>query len=115
MTQTVPQEVPPSARLMSLLFGFMTSQAISVAARLGVADLLKDGPKRVEEIARATEVQAGPLYRMMRSLKRRRLRGDGRRAVSTDAARRTAARRRPGQLARLRNLHDGGLAPARVG
>ena len=33
-------DVPASAQLLPMIFGYMTSQAISVAAKLGVADLL---------------------------------------------------------------------------
>jgi hypothetical protein len=32
-------------RMIDLIFGFITSQAIAVAAELGVADLLKEEPK----------------------------------------------------------------------
>ncbi|HET7062051.1 MAG TPA: methyltransferase dimerization domain-containing protein [Nitrosospira sp.] len=46
------------AQLMQMLFGFMTSQAISVAAELGLADLLKNGPKSPDELAQATGARA---------------------------------------------------------
>ena len=39
-----------------------------VVAKLGVADLLKDGPKSVEELANATQTHAPSLYRVMRAL-----------------------------------------------
>jgi len=51
-----------------MIFGFMTSQAISVAARLGVADLLVDGAKSADELAQATGAQPRPLYRILRAL-----------------------------------------------
>lgn len=66
--QEVSQDVPPAAQLMPLIFGFMTSQAISVAAKLGVADLLTDEAKSVDELAHAAGVQARPLYRILRAL-----------------------------------------------
>jgi hypothetical protein len=66
--QRVSQDVPPSVQLISMVFGFMTSQAISVAARLGVADLLADEAKSIDELAQATRAQARPLYRVMRAL-----------------------------------------------
>jgi SAM-dependent methyltransferase len=59
---------PPEAAIMKMLGGFAVSQSLYVAARLGLADLLKDGPKPVEELARETKTQAGPLYRVMRLL-----------------------------------------------
>jgi len=72
MSQTVSQHVShdalPAARLMQMIFGFVTSQAISVAARLGLADLLKDGAKSADELAQATGTQARPLYRILRAL-----------------------------------------------
>jgi hypothetical protein len=48
------QDDPASARLMQMLSGFMTSQAIFIAAKLGLADLLKNGGKSVDELAQAT-------------------------------------------------------------
>jgi SAM-dependent methyltransferase len=59
---------PPEAILMKLLGGFAVSQSLYVAARLNLADLLVEGPRPVEELARATGTQAGPLYRVMRLL-----------------------------------------------
>ena len=53
-TRDDSQDGPASARLMQMLFGFMTSQAIFVAAKLGLADLLKNGGKSVDELAQAT-------------------------------------------------------------
>ena len=48
------QDGPASARLMQMLFGFMISQAIFIAAKLGLADLLKNGAKSADELAQAT-------------------------------------------------------------
>jgi hypothetical protein len=67
--ETQPQaESPPAARLSEMIFGFMISQAISVAANLGIADLLRDGPKHVDELARRAGAHSGALYRLMRAL-----------------------------------------------
>src|SRR5262249_31630158 len=44
------------------------SQAIYVAAKLGIADLLRDGPRTWEELARDTSTDARSLYRVMRAL-----------------------------------------------
>jgi SAM-dependent methyltransferase len=62
------EEPPASAQLMQMIFGFMISQAISVAATLGIADLLQDGPKPVNELARRAGVHPGALYRLLRAL-----------------------------------------------
>jgi ubiquinone/menaquinone biosynthesis C-methylase UbiE len=48
--------------------GFLVSQAIYVAAKLGVADILKDGPMGANEIATITGGEPENLYRVMRLL-----------------------------------------------
>jgi hypothetical protein len=60
--------IPPSARLFEIAIGFMKSQAIYVAAKLGIADLLKGGPKKVDELANAMDVDGNSLYRLLRAL-----------------------------------------------
>src|SRR4051794_31611088 len=47
---------------------FRVSQAIYVAATLGIADLLEDGPRSVDELAGATDTHAPTLYRLLRAL-----------------------------------------------
>jgi hypothetical protein len=42
MSQPIPQAIPPAAQLMEMIFSPVPAQALSVAAKLGVADLLKD-------------------------------------------------------------------------
>jgi O-methyltransferase domain/Dimerisation domain len=59
---------PPNVQLSSMLTGYWTSQAIYVAAKLGIADLLVAGPKTAEELAKAAGVQAAALYRLLRAL-----------------------------------------------
>lgn len=51
-----------------MIMGFMLSQAIAAAAKLGVADLLENGPKTAEELAHRTGSNAGALYRLLRAL-----------------------------------------------
>ncbi|HEU4595829.1 MAG TPA: methyltransferase [Pyrinomonadaceae bacterium] len=71
MSKAVPQnnlETPPEVALLQLGTGYWISQSIYVAARLGVADLLKDGPAGIEDLARATGTQPAPLFRLMRVL-----------------------------------------------
>jgi SAM-dependent methyltransferase len=48
--------------------GYWLSQAIYVAAKLGLADLLKDGPKSCAALARATRSDGPSLFRLMRAL-----------------------------------------------
>ena len=47
--------------------GYMLSRAVHVAAEMGIADLLSDGPRRVEELAQATGAQPQSLYRLLRA------------------------------------------------
>ncbi len=56
------------ARLVEIVSGSWMSQATCVAAELRIADLLVDGPKDVEELARSTECEAPALRRLMRAL-----------------------------------------------
>jgi len=61
-----PQSQKPS--LMSLLSGSWTTQAVYVAAKLGLSDLLHNKPQTAAELAAATGTQAEPLYRLLRGL-----------------------------------------------
>jgi hypothetical protein len=54
--------------LRGLVNGFRVSQAIYVAATLGLADLVADGPRAVEELAAETESDERSLYRLLRAL-----------------------------------------------
>lgn len=54
--------------LRRLIVGYRLSQALSAVARLGIADLLKDGPKHADELARETGTHAPSLYRVLRLL-----------------------------------------------
>jgi SAM-dependent methyltransferase len=58
----------PSAELSKLINGFRVTQAISVAATLGVPDLLRDGARPVSEIAGLVNAHPGALYRLLRAL-----------------------------------------------
>lgn len=58
----------PSAELMRLINGYQVSQALRVAATLGVADELTGGPKPCDAIARACGVDRSSLYRLLRAL-----------------------------------------------
>jgi hypothetical protein len=57
-----------SAELMRLVNGFQLSQAIHVAAVLGIADLLADGPVACSELAGRTASDERALYRLLRAL-----------------------------------------------
>jgi O-methyltransferase domain/Dimerisation domain len=59
---------PPRLVLQQLIQSFQVPQCIYVAAKLGIADLLKDGPMSSEELAKATGTHAPSLYRVLRLL-----------------------------------------------
>jgi hypothetical protein len=50
MPNDAPSQTPPDAALIQLVFGGCISMAISVVAKLRVADLLADGPKASSEL-----------------------------------------------------------------
>lgn len=71
MTPDWPDSFPDAAlvpRLQQLVWGKATTQCLFVAAKLGIADLLADGPRTVEELAAATHTNAEALYRVLRLL-----------------------------------------------
>jgi len=53
---------------MRLINGYQVSQAIHVAATLGIADELADGPRTVGDLASVTATHAGALHRLLRAL-----------------------------------------------
>jgi hypothetical protein len=55
-------------RMMMLLNGHLLEQALHVAAVLGVADLLADGPRATNALADATGSNAAALLRVLRVL-----------------------------------------------
>lgn len=58
----------PQQQLDQMITGYWVSQAIYAAAKFGIADLLKDGPKSVGELAAATSTDADALHRLLRAL-----------------------------------------------
>ena len=71
MTNREPQAQPisPSMQMMQMLWpGPMALQAIHVAAKLGLADLVANSPKSIEELADATQTHGPSLARLLRAL-----------------------------------------------
>lgn len=66
MTTTLGQN--PAAALLAMIGGFRVTQAIYVAARLELADRLKDGPRDVEALAKESGAHAPSLERLMSAL-----------------------------------------------
>lgn len=67
-TEKAPTAMPPEAFLTNIAFGALMTQALYVAAKLGIADLLAGDEKSVAELAAATEMNENALYRVLRSL-----------------------------------------------
>ena len=65
---TPNQQMPPEAALMQMTMGVFVAQAIYVAAKLGVADLLAEKPQTVAALAAATGTHERSLYRLLRAL-----------------------------------------------
>ena len=61
-------EVPSSDALRRMLHGYQVSQALYVAATLGIADLVAGGQRSVEDLAERTQTHAPTLYRLLRLL-----------------------------------------------
>ena len=69
MLKENPQSAPPSQVILyHLATGHYLSHALCLAARLGIADLLNDGPRHANELAEATGTHAPSLNRVMRLL-----------------------------------------------
>ena len=56
-------EVPPHAQLVQMAMAHWVSRIVHLAAKLGLADYLADGPKSAEELAAPTATLAPSLYR----------------------------------------------------
>lgn len=55
-------------KMIEMMSGFWVSRVIYIAAKLGLADELKDGPKGAAELAESTNTHAPSLYRVLRAL-----------------------------------------------
>ncbi len=62
------KQVDPQLHVRNLLMGFVVSRALQVAAELGLADALADGPKDREALAREVGAHAATLHRLVRAL-----------------------------------------------
>jgi SAM-dependent methyltransferase len=61
-------ENPSPPALFEMATAYWLSQAIYVAAKLGIADLLRDGPRSCAALATSTGSDAPSLFRLMRAL-----------------------------------------------
>src|SRR5262245_53366703 len=61
-------EQSPAAMLLHLVTSAWVSQALYAVAKLGIADLLRDGPQRSAALTLATGMDAQALSRVLRTL-----------------------------------------------
>ncbi|MGK7915833.1 MAG: methyltransferase dimerization domain-containing protein, partial [Prochloraceae cyanobacterium] len=67
LQETSPKSVEMPG-ILPMLHGHWIFQSIYVAAKLGIADLLKEDVKNCEELAKSTNTNPKALYRLMRAL-----------------------------------------------
>ena len=58
----------PQDQLSEMIWSFTKAQLIYVAAKLEIADRLKDGPKDAQALAHSIKINPQNLYRLMRGL-----------------------------------------------
>src|SRR5947209_6709111 len=64
----MPKKSSPSAIMLNLTIGYWVARLTYVAAKLNLADLLKDGPRTSAQLAAAAGVHEQGLYRVLRAL-----------------------------------------------
>jgi hypothetical protein len=67
-TQSVASQAPASVQLVQMATSHWVSHLVYVAAKLGLADHLANGPKTADQLAGPTNTHAASLYRFMRTL-----------------------------------------------
>lgn len=63
-----PSHTAPHDLVLGLALSYLSARALHVAADLGIADLLQDGPHSIAELARSTGAHLPALYRVLRTL-----------------------------------------------
>lgn len=67
-TSNILADTPDVQDVLAMTLGVAQTHALGVAAELGVADQLKEGPRSAAEIAAATKTEQGALLRLLRVL-----------------------------------------------
>jgi len=62
------KQLTPQEAMFQIILNFWMSRGVYIIAKLGIPDLLKDGPKTTNELAAATTTHAPSLYRVLRAL-----------------------------------------------
>ena len=61
-------QIPAAAKIFQMSNSYRIARVLYVAAKLGIADLLKDGSKSSDELAESVGVHPHALYRVLRVL-----------------------------------------------
>jgi ubiquinone/menaquinone biosynthesis C-methylase UbiE len=61
-------DIKSKMALLQMSSGYWISQSLYAAAKLGIADLVRDSAKHCDQLAKATDTKADALYRLMRGL-----------------------------------------------
>ena len=67
-TTATAKEIPPPMQMLQIISGFWIGRCVYVLAKLRLADLIKDGPKSIDDLAAATNTHAPSLFRVLRAL-----------------------------------------------
>ena len=67
MGSTAPNPQQNPAILLDIASGYMKTQALYVATKLGIADHLSEGPQSSDALAQAVGVHPKALYRLLRA------------------------------------------------
>ncbi len=68
LNKSAKKMIPANFALLEMSLNFFIAKAIYVAAELNIADILKKGPKTIDELAEITKTHQPSLYRLMRAL-----------------------------------------------
>ena len=63
-----PEGESSSSALLEIIYRYKKTQALFVVAKLGIADILSNGPKTADELAKATSGNSLSIYHLMRLL-----------------------------------------------
>jgi O-methyltransferase/methyltransferase family protein len=64
----IMSQANPAAQIGDIITGYWRAQAVYVAAKLGLADLLESEPQSAESLAARTDMHPESLYRLLRAL-----------------------------------------------
>src|SRR5665213_2327832 len=68
LVQAVPPSLPPHVELIQMGTGGAVAHVVHIAAKLGLADRLADGPRSAAELAGPLDLHAPSLHRLMRTI-----------------------------------------------